>query len=365
MLNAVSFLLVSGLVVLFHELGHFAAAKAIGVKVDEFGLGLPPRLAVIGESDGTLYTLNAIPLGAFVHIPDDESSSYDKDSFRSKSLQARFAILAAGPLMNVFLALVLLTLAFNSGYPEPLDYALLVTGVASLSPAEKAGIKEGDVIVSIDGQDVESTEVLRRSTKEKLGQEVRLVVRRVEGLVELSVVPRGSGVEDQACIGVTITEIPLKVALKQESWGNAFRKGTEMVLETIAFTLAVPALVLARLMPLSAATPAGLPTIARALGQAAAQGMTGGWWFPILRLTGLLSASLAVTNLLPLPGLDGGRLLFLLLGFLRGKEMPLKREETIHRVGLAVLLGMAFIVAIHDLVHPSPLLSWLSFVERN
>ena len=367
MLGVVAFLVVASVVMLSHEVGHFAAAKAAGVRVDEFGLGLPPRIAVLANRHGTLYTLNAIPFGAFVNMPEACHAMGDEaggGSFRTKGLRARFTILAAGPLMNVFLALVLLTLAFRSGYPEPLDYAVLVTGVADASPAGLAGIREGDLILAIDGQEVESTEALKEAAAARLGQEVCLTVRRPDAVEEVTVVPREDAGEGQGPMGITIATVPITVKIKRHSWQAAFREGTSLALESMAFLVAVPILVATRLMPPSAVTPAGVPTIARALGQAAEQGIGGGWWFPILRLAGVLSVSLAVTNLLPLPGLDGGRVLFLVLEALRGKSISLNREEKIHRIGLVILLGMAFVLAAHELLDPSPLVDWLSAVER-
>jgi len=152
LVSLLSFAAILSLLVLAHELGHAAAAKACGIQVEEFGLGYPPRICVLARREGTLYTLNAIPIGGFVRLRGEDNHA--PGGFAQADLRARFTVLAAGSLMNIALALALSFLCYWGGWPEPAEEAVAIQHVFPHSPAEAAGLREGDIVLAVNGRRV-------------------------------------------------------------------------------------------------------------------------------------------------------------------------------------------------------------------
>ena len=351
MLTLVVFATVFNLLILAHELGHAAAARAQGIQVEEFGLGLPPRLCVLARRGGTLYTLNAIPLGGFVKL-QGENDPLVSGGFAGTSLRTRFAVLVAGPLSNISLALALSFLCYWGGWPEAVDTRVMISHMVPGSPAEMAGLKQGDFLLEVNGTDIQSPSEL--SVLAKRGISMTITVEREQNTLFVPVAPRREPPRGEGPLGIIMVPEPTGFQIKRYPAWEAFVQGSTDVVGIIALTVATPVLFLAQLLPKEALRPVGPVGLADLVGQATLASLESGWLFPLLRLVAILSTSLAVTNLFPLPGLDGGRILFLLVEAVRGKPMDPKTEEAINRAGLTALLVIVALVTLNDLAHPIP-----------
>lgn len=357
LVSLLSFAAILSLLVLAHELGHAAAAKACGIQVEEFGLGYPPRICVLARREGTLYTLNAIPIGGFVRLRGEDNHA--PGGFAQADLRARFTVLAAGSLMNIALALALSFLCYWGGWPEPAEEAVAIQHVFPHSPAEAAGLREGDIVLAVNGRRVKKPSQIVPLENSP----VILTIRRGEKRLEIAAAPRQNPPPGQGPLGILVISQPTRLERRRCPAKEALLQGTADVIGIIALTLAAPGLVLAHLLPREAVRPVGPVGLAKLVSQATHASLATGWLFPLLRLTSFFSASLAVTNLLPLPGLDGGRILFLLAEAL-GKRIAPEREKAIHRLGFAFLLGLVALTAFYDLAHPMPgAFDWIRLLQ--
>lgn len=357
MLTVLISILVLSVMMIVHELGHFVAAKLAKVRVEEFGLGFPPRLLRLGKRGDTEYTINAIPFGAFVRMTgeDGEEDPQVPESFASKSKRARFFILVAGPVANLLMAVVFFALAFASGWPTPTEYKhALVLRVEEGSPADIVGIEPGDVIIEVDGAELQSADQLAEYVVSKGGQRITLTLRRGRGYIQTRVVPRVAPLPGHGALGVNITEEVTKVSLVYASPLEALYSGVRETANTIGFTLSLPILLLRQGLSPELARPVGPVGIFQMTGSAASQAVETGWWFPLLRLTAMLSTALGLTNLLPLPALDGGRVLFILIEAIRGKRVDPQKEGLVHWVGLMLLVALMLLITYQDIVSPIP-----------
>lgn len=343
MITVLSALVVLGILIFVHELGHFLVAKKAGVGVTTFSLGFGPRLFGIkrGETD---YRLSAVPLGGFVRMvgenPGDDVAPEDiSRSFSHKSLGWRAAIVAAGPLSNILFAfLVYLLLVSVWGLPT---LSTLVGDVVKESPAQAAGVKKGDRVLAIDGKPIDHWGEMVVAIQGSAGEPVSLTVARGKEQVTLRIHPRQENVtnifgEEQRVFRVGIMASQERLTKRVgpvEAVELAFRK-TYLAGELIV--LSVVKLV-QRKVP--ADSIGGPILIAQVAGQAARAGLA-----PLLDLTGLISVNLAILNLLPIPALDGGHLFFFLVEAIRRKPVSLKMRERAQQVGMGLLmLLMAFI----------------------
>lgn len=357
MLTAISFVVVLSLLVFVHELGHFVAAKRAGVKVEEFGFGypLPNGLLTItlfrrGE---TTYTLNPIPFGGFTRMAGEENPNAER-SLASKGKLARVGVLSAGSVMNILLGIVFFTLCFMLGWPE-FDNAV-IESVVSGSPAEQAGLKVGDIVIWADDEYIDSPDELVAYTRTKLNQEMLLVIKRGEKMLEVRVTPRLDS-EGVSRIGVAI--IP-KLGLENYPFGKAILQSLKQTIGVIVFTFYIPVLVIRGLLSIEMARPIGPYGMAQLAGQAVQQSVETGWWFPILSLMALLSIGLAVANLLPLPGLDGGRIFFVVVEAIRGKRIDPEKEGAVHLIGIAFLVTLLIFITYQDITTPVYTVDWTS-----
>jgi regulator of sigma E protease len=339
-MTLIAVVLVLSLLILVHELGHFAVAKLTGIRVEEFGIGYPPRLLTVAKRGDTEYTINAIPFGGFVRMLGEEDPSHP-DSFAAKSKLARASSLLAGSLMNVVLAFVLLTGVGLIGFDIPTG-SVAIVGVAAGSPAEAAGLQEGDTILSIDGLIVRNTYELGRYTKERLGEEVTLSVKRGEETMPISLTPRPEPPANEGAMGVIIQTVDVVGTdkLRYSLW-EAIPMAARMIVDVIA---AIFSGVVGMIQGVIAPDITGPVGIVAATGEVAKSGLTA-----LTQFTAFLSIQLAILNLLPFPGLDGGRLAFIALEALRGgKRVAPEREGFIHLVGLVILVGLMLIVSYQD-----------------
>lgn len=371
MLTLLIFIAVLALLVLVHEAGHFVVARRAGVRVDEFGFGFPPRLFGIyrdpqtkkfvvcrrrSEFPATVYSINIIPLGGFVKIKGEEGQhKEDANSFAHKKPWVRSLILSAGVIMNVVLAAVLLSVGFMIGIPavigDDLPTGASVTnqevGVIEVlpdSPAAKAGIQGGDAIVRVNDEPVANQDdaFVKISSAAAQGI-VRIEVKRGKVTKTFALEPIVIPEVGRPAIGVGLVD----TGLVQLPWYRAIPEGiiaTGMFLWDILRSLGALVAGAFRGAPVTdqLSGPVGIAVMT---GQAARLGIS-----YLLQFTALLSLNLALVNILPIPALDGGRLLFVLIEKLRrGKGVPKSAERWMHAIGLALLLLLVIVVTAKDI----------------
>ena len=375
------FFLVLGVLVLVHELGHFITAKRNGVGAEEFGFGFPPRLVgtykdrkgkrrwvfgnkeieeEIKDREETIYSFNLLPLGGFVKITGEngsegEDAQNDDKNFANKSIWIRFKILAAGVTMNMFLAVLLFSLAFWMGLPEIMDddntdssIPVTITIVAPGSPADKAGLQAGDDVIDtrIEGEAkvaIVSIRQLQDIIQDKAGQEITFGIQHPKGdaVTSIKITPRQNPPEGEGATGIGLakTRVVSYGLLESTKLGvETTYKMTKMIFEFLGKLIA---------SPFTKESVAGDVTgpigIAKMSGQAAALGLAF-----LLQFTAMLSVNLAVINILPFPGLDGGRIFFLLIEKIKGSPLNQKIEGNINTIGFFLLLGLMLVVIIKD-----------------
>ena len=305
---------------------------------------------------GTEYTINLIPFGGYVRMLGEEDPGA-AGSLASKSKRVRVAVLTAGALMNILLAIVVFAAMFMLGVPRLVSSnEVRVVGIAPGSPAEEAGLHTGDIFVSVDGLSVKAPEELVKLVNKRLGQEVSLVIKRGQDTLQVTVIPRFSPPEGEGALGVSISVS--KVEREYYPLIQALWLGMKETIGIIVLTLSVPILMLRGLIPAELVRPIGPYGIYQQTASAVQASVQTGWWYPILSLAGLLSTALAITNLLPLPALDGGRIFFVVVEAIRGRRVDPAREGFIHFIGLAVLLALMLVVTYYDITRPMTAIDW-------
>ncbi|MDP3955571.1 MAG: M50 family metallopeptidase [bacterium] len=348
-LTAIVFLLILSILVFVHELGHFLVAKKAGIKVEEFGFGLPPR--VWGKKVGeTIYSINALPIGGFVRLyGEDEAAKGKKEDnnrqFLYKSKKIRAAVTVAGVVMNFLLAVVIFSAIYTKiGIPTETDQVMVV-GVTSGSPAQNADLRENDIVLAVDGQTITASREFIDIAGEKAGSEIVLEVSREGQRKSVQVVPRENPPEGEGPLGVAISTLEMKF---YPFWEMPIRGAVQGVKESLAWAGLIVGslgemvyqLVVAGQVPKDVTGPVGIFQIT---GQAAQMG-----WLPVLQLLAIISVNLAIVNILPIPALDGGRLLFIGIEAISGRRVRTKFESYAHQIGMVVLLLLILLVTISD-----------------
>ncbi|MDO8751764.1 MAG: M50 family metallopeptidase [Dehalococcoidia bacterium] len=344
-ISALIFIAILVIVVLIHEAGHFAVAKAAGVGVLEFGLGFPPRLWGIRHGE-TLYTLNAVPLGGFVKLAGEEDPSEPR-SLAGKSQGIRFLVMAAGPFMNAVLALLLLSVLAMI----PQDVAVgevKVVDITPGSPAQLAGILPGDIIAAADGHTIDNYADLRYRVNLKLGAQTSWLIHRGSQSLTVNLVPRFNPPQGQGATGVVISIVNNRIESRAEPFWRAPITGLQSMWDV---------LVLTKNEFSKWATGGSAPQVTGPLGMAAVVGevaqardiSVGERAIAILNLTAIISLSLGIFNILPIPALDGGRILFVAIEWVRrGKRIPPQKEGLVHMVGFVLLITLVLIITFAD-----------------
>lgn len=379
MLTLLVFLAVLSILVLAHELGHFLAAKKAGIKVEEFGFGYPPRLLSkkIGE---TVYSLNLLPIGGFVRLYGEELKEGEKEkgregkrAFWAKSKKVRVGVIAAGVVANFLLAVIVFSIVYSvAGIPTQVDQVKIV-GIVPGSPAEKAGFKEDDLVLKVDGQAINRLDQFSSLMEEKKGQPVFILVEREEGNPCLEKVlgggfpteeeavgfscqegkllffltPRENPPENEGPLGVIISDVQM---VHYPFWQMPFRGGIEGFKEAFGWTTLildglkkmVVDLVSQGKVPKDVAGPIGIFQITGNVAQ--------GGFLAILQFIGILSVNLMVVNFLPFPALDGGRILFVIYEVVARRRPKPEVERWVNAVGLALVIMIAVLVAVNDLI---------------
>lgn len=357
MVTVISFLLVLSLLVLVHEIGHFVVGRWAGARIEEFAIGLPPRVVSkrYGETD---YSINALPLGGYVRFAGEDGHDVP-GGLLSVPPPKRALILLAGVTMNALLAILLFSLVYATGYPTQVPIGgIRIAQVVAGSPADQAGLKAGDIVLKIADQTVNDTTAFSAAVRGSEGRPVALTVKHSDGQQGvLNVTPRLNPPQGEGPMGIAI-ELATVVRNISYSPAQALWKGLEQTWQATKMTFSIPAMIVQGLIPADLARPVGPLGISRIVG-GAAEAIPVSGLAPILLTTALLSVSLAIVNILPFPGLDGGRLVFVLIEALRGgKRVDPQREAVIHFAGLMVLMGLFVIITYFDIVSPAPSINW-------
>lgn len=335
--------LLIGALILIHELGHFIAARLTGVKVDEFGLGYPPRLLTLFVRGGTKFTLNAIPFGGFVR-PAGEDDPSIPGGLAGASKRVRAAVLLAGVFANLLTALIVFTVGFKIGWPD----RVVIRSVVPDAPAAMAGLQPGDVVLTVNGHQVHQSAELADATYQNLGQPLVLVVGRDQDEMTFEVTPRASWPEGQGPMGI---EMQAQV-VGTYTWIQSVGRSAETIGEQAWLLLTLPARLVQGTISASEARPIGIVGLYDLTSRTIETAQQTSQWVILVQWMGLISTALALGNLLPIPALDGGRLMFVILEVLRGRRIPAERERAVHAVGFALLLGLMLYISYLDLVRP-------------
>lgn len=363
------FILILGILVFVHELGHFIAAKKMGVNVEEFGLGFPPRLFKIKKGK-TVYSINLIPLGGFVKLKgEDGGEKKDEDSFSHKKIWQRVLILASGVGMNFILAIIIISIGFIIGFPQVItgnkfenyadikDEGIQVMSVLEKCPAHDADIKPGDIIASMDDKKISSVEEVQNYINEKKEEKIILEIKRDKEIIKKELYPMKMEETDppKYVMGVGLA----KVGTVKYPFYIAIYKGLETTLiltkEILAaFYQLIKNLIIVHKVTVELAGPIG---IAALTGQVADLG-----FIYILQFIALLSINLGIINLVPFPALDGGRILFAFIEKMRGKSVDENIENLIHNMGFALLMVLIIFITYKDVMNYRS--SFVDFFKR-
>ena len=420
-INIVGFILIFGILVFVHELGHFLAARRNGIVTEEFGFGYPPRVITLRKGEGklvvdsktlvvprgfqlpedlvagslvvfqttpdkknrpvlssvqiisaddplragagvvsmidpgTIYSINAIPFGGFVRMRGEDGPA-GPGSFANASAGARAVTLLAGPAMNFLLAIIIFSLSFMLGRPDAVPGGS-IGEIAPGSPAEMAGLMVGDRIFLIGDQEVRTALDVGDYIQAHTGEAVTLTVERNGEQLPITLTPRVSPPEGEGPIGITVNPV---TEFTRYGVGESLVRGAEDTARFTYLTLSVPSMLIKGAITPSEARPVGPKAIFDLTSGAITATQDSGLWFPVLQLMGILSAALAITNLLPIPALDGGRLLFIIIEKVRGRRVDPNWEGAIHLAGMLVLLGLMVIITYQDFASPVPLPNWLA-----
>ncbi len=345
------FFVALAILILSHELGHFLAAKKSGVKVEEFGLGFPPRIFKKKKGD-TVYSVNAIPFGGFVKIFGEDSTGSEPGSFASKPIYIRAVILAAGVFFNLVLAWVLFSLVFAVGAPtsvgdEVADAKVTVMEVRSSSPAEKSGLIAGDQLTRFSfGQEtleVKTPAEAQDFVSRYKGREIKIeIVRGKEPLI-IYAIPDLNPSEGKGALGIAMD----KVGLVSYPVHLAIWEGLKVtVFLTGAIVQGLIGIITDLIKGVSvSAQVAGPVGIVKLVGTASEFGFV-----YVLQLFAILSINLAIINFVPFPALDGGRLLFLAIEALKGSPISQKIANAANTIGFAILIGLMILITYRDVI---------------
>jgi len=315
----------------------------------------------------TEYSLNVVPLGGYVRMVGEEDPT-DPGSFASKSKRARFAVLIAGSLMNILTAVFFFSLTALAGVPEPtlginehgeeaIIAETIITDIEVGSPAESAGLKAGDKIIGGGGETFTFAGDAVEYVNNNVGQEIALQIERDGNSLTISVTPRINPPEGQGALGIRLThDSDMEVVYYPVT--EAVIKGVTDTATYVGLTFYIPYAIMTNIIPADIARPTGPVGIYTQTGAAVEATMTLDTWFPVLSIIAILSAALAVTNLLPLPGLDGGRIFFIIIEALRGKRVSPEKEGAVHLIGLAMLLMLMVVITFYDVKDPMPEIPW-------
>ena len=353
-MSIIIFIIILSALIIVHELGHFLVAKRFGIRVDEFGLGFPPRITKLFTWKGTPFTLNWLPFGGFVKIfgenPVDKIADLVTDNFQSKNRGIQASVLVAGVVGNFLFAWLLISLGFIAGLPAPDNLSLpventrtVITTVLPLSPAATAGLKSGDVIVSLSRGEIPS-ELAPEALSLFIARSVEPITFTVERGGEIStkvVAPEESIIKDRLAVGISMDVIGIVKLPPHKALWYGLKTTSELTLLT---GQAIGTFIFEAL--------GGRADLASVTGPVGIVGMVGdvrelGLTY-LLTFTALLSINLTIINLLPLPALDGGRLLFVGIEGVTRCSIPPRIFNVLNTVSFALLILLMLLITVQD-----------------
>lgn len=358
-MNVLLFLLILVVLILVHEYGHFVTAKWIGVKVEEFGIGYPPRALKLGTLKGTLFSLNWIPFGGFVKIfgeQKENDTDKDNEAFYSKPKRKQAIVLVAGVVANFILAWILISTSFFLGTPVAADVndtsikeqRLVFTQILDETPASDSGLKVGDEIleVVIAGNSFypQMPEDFQNTVVSSEGKDINIKIKRSGNEKDILLKPEYDGASSKSRIGVSIERIGVKkVNIFVAVWEGLKTSGKITWATLVAFGTLIYGAVTGTADFSQITGPVG---IVKAVGDASGFGLS-----YLLSFTALISINLVIINLLPIPALDGGRLMFLVIEKIRGKNIKVKTAQIANTIGFFALILLMIVVTFKDIRH--------------
>jgi len=330
MTTALVAILVFGLLVLIHELGHFTVAKLVGIKVHEFAIGMGPKLGKFKRGE-TEYSIRALPIGGYVKMEGEDEESDDLKSFNKKPIFTRMAVLAAGAIMNFILAFIVFSIiSFAVGSPT--------TTIAELDkelPAYEAGLQPGDKITAINDKTITNWDQVVNEINTSDKEIIKISIARSKEVIDFSVKPIFEEAENRLVIGIIpeIDKNPLS-ALK-----HGFLRMVSVLIMMIQF---FKMLFMGKVNSGDLMGPVGVISL---VGEAAKFG-----FLNVLYIAGIISINLGFFNLLPIPALDGSRIMFLLIELVRGKPINPEKEGFIHLIGFALLISLMLFITYKDVI---------------
>lgn len=349
------FIIILSVLVFVHEAGHFLAAKAFGIRVDEFGIGFPPRIKKIGQWKGTDFVLNWLPFGGYVRIfgenmEEVENGPLPQDSFQAKNRGVQAFVLVSGVLGNILLAWILLSLGFMIGMPSPVDLGLpvenahtTITQVLPGSPADAAGLKSGDEVMLLARGDRQSELMPEAASKfiSESREPIELTVKRGDEIFTREITPVSGLVSEKPVVGIGLDSIgTVKLNPFRALYEGARATGLLLWYTGTAFVDFLVQMFAGEPNLNQVTGPVGIVSMvgdARALG-----------FVYLLSFAALISLNLAVINLFPFPALDGGRLLFVIGEAIARRRTPVKIFQMINLIGFAILILLMVLITVRD-----------------
>ncbi len=347
------FIIIASLLALifFHELGHFLLAKKFGVKVEEFGIGIPPR--IFGKKIGeTIYSINLLPLGGFVKLHGEDKAINDERSFSSKPLYQRAWIIFGG--VAAFFIIAFIIFSFYGGITGRTsvigndsgrfgESKIVIEEVISDSPAEEVGIRKGDVLLEINGERADTRESVIFLLGSKEGEETEIVVQREEEILSFLLRPRVDYSKDEGAVGIAMTEVFPKYPFYLAPIYGAKMTGETTFMTVSGFTMLISSIIPG--VDLPEEMKVGGPVVIVNIGaDFYDQGFE-----DYLGFLGIITISLAILNILPIPALDGGRLVFLAIESIKGKPLPESIEYGLNTIFFFLLIILMIFITLNDL----------------
>lgn len=350
--SILAFILMLVVLVFVHELGHFIVALRMGIKVEEFGIGFPPRAVTLFERKGVKYTLNWLPLGGFVRFGGEGDTVYGVGSLAEAPPWRKIPVMLAGPLMNLLLAMLIFAVIFRvDGYPEVLD-TYSINRVFVGSPAAAAGFQANDILLQLNGEAIAEDSDVSRIALANKGNPIPALVERNGAQETVTVTPGpwtdSNGQNHEVGLGIsygpTIEMVPVNTF-------QAIGNGVSYSFTVLRTMIADISALIGGLFTGNQEVQGGLAGpigIARVTDEVIDQGGMSAFW----RLAALLSINLFLLNLLPIPALDGSHILFSLIEWVRGgKKVPPEKEALVHAIGFIALMTLMLVVSISDIMH--------------
>ena len=349
MTSLITFIFIMGLLIMAHELGHFLTARIFGIDVEEFGFGYPPRMAKLFIWKNTIFSINWIPFGGFVRFKG-ENDPQTIDSLSSAPKWARFGTLIGGPMTSLLIGVLLFSSVFTS-MGNPRFDKVIITEVAENSPAANAQLQPGDFLKSIAGVNINNLEDVSNIIQSHLDNQIVIEILRHDQELEFTLTPRSNPPEGEGALGIVMTN-----PIEPINFLKSIPRGIQAVYLQGKQLLSLPIMLIngsINMADVRLLSPKGIydvyeqvKTSEESKSSPTMQLINVIWFFAVL------SSALGFTNLLPIPGLDGGYLLFLLPELIFNKRVPPKFVNLVHFAGFILLVTLMITVFIQDFVNP-------------